>query len=183
MLGSFIALTATGNAEQALTFLDRALLTEPRNALAHNNRAVALAFLGRIEESRKAWTRSAELTPRSATHPVLNATRANQISPGRQNLRFAGEYLRAAEFAAAAGDKSVLAMIIWHMLQEEASFAPQDVLKLLPKFKSRSCDLRIPELDAMQRRVERVATETTSRLAQAMDEKTRIQSALSLLAK
>lgn len=90
VLGSFIALTATGNAEQALTFLDRALLTEPRNALAHNNRAVALAFLGRIEESRKAWTRSAELTPRSATHPVLNATRANQISPGRQNLRFAG---------------------------------------------------------------------------------------------
>ncbi len=66
----------TGNAEAALTAYERIVDLNPRDAMAHFNRAVWLRRLGRDAESVEAYDRVIELDPR---HRSAHSNRANVL--------------------------------------------------------------------------------------------------------
>lgn len=160
VLGSFIALTALDDPIEALAFLDRAILTEPNDAAAHNNRAVALALLGRLKEAKHSLERAVRLTPGAHNNPVLTATgalllfRSGRVSDGLH------EYRRAAELAVAQRDGARLALILWHLLRELAPHSPKAVTDAIPKLADRTKSVRVPELSAMRSAIEKTAAQS-----------------------
>jgi len=162
VLGSFMALTAMNDPVEALAFLNRAVLIEPRDPVPHNNRAVALAYMGRMAEARRSLERAIRATRDAGNNAVLTATAALLMCREGRVTEGIAEYRRAAELSARQKDGPRLALILAHLLRELLPYAPDAVQKVIPVLADKTKAIRLPELEDMRKGIERDAAKRSS---------------------
>lgn len=149
VLGAYIAETALEDGRLAKEFSERALMLAPGQPWAHNNMAVALAYIGDIEGA----IAHAELYEpgdlNGAERTVYLATRgliAYRCGDRETGLRL---YLEAAGTPAARDDVRLRAMVIWHLLREESHYGVAGTKELADSVWERTRSYGIPELEAI----------------------------------
>ena len=151
-LGSFVALAALEDGAAALSFVERALLTTPNDPVIWNNKAVALAYLGRLPEARQAHHASnLRVPPRvRLSEPVYLATEG--LLAYREGDREAGiqRYLAATKVRACNVNPALRLLVVWHWLREEARCDLAGVDLLVEKIWNASKGLHIPEFASMR---------------------------------
>jgi tetratricopeptide (TPR) repeat protein len=154
-LGSYIAEIALHNGRIALQFTDRWVTMEPTSSMAWNNHAVALAYAGVIEEARAALAKV--VRSNDAADPVYLATQG--LIEYRNGNPDAGRrlYIEAAEHDRSKGDRALRALIIWHLLREEARWDSKGVQSALPALWEKTKDVPVGELATMKQLIEQSA--------------------------
>jgi tetratricopeptide (TPR) repeat protein len=160
-LGSYIAESALCDGEIALEFTRRWIVTEPTNSGAWNNHAVALAYVGKIEEARIALAKVARGDGTSHFDAVLLATQG--LIEYRSGQPKAGRilYIKAAEIGRTLNDPSLHALIVWHLLREEARWDPPAVRDLVNTVWDNTKDVPVGELTAMKQLIEQSSLSPT----------------------
>jgi tetratricopeptide (TPR) repeat protein len=153
-LGSYIAESALNNGEIALEFTSRWVVTEPTSSMSWNNHAVALAYVGKIEEARAALSKVTRADGTMGIDAVLLATQG--LIEYRSGHPEAGQrlYLRAADSDRARHDRALHALIIWHLLREEARWDAPAVRDLAATVWENTKDVPVGELAAMKQLIE-----------------------------
>jgi Flp pilus assembly protein TadD len=150
LLGSYVAEIALQDGFRALDFTLRWITTEPTNPMAWNNHAVALAYAGKMKEATSALTRLTRLTEHSPSDAVYLAT--GGLIEYRSGRRDAGRklYLNAIDTEGAQKDRNLRALILWHLLREEARWDWPAANTLSKTAWENTKDIAIPELSAMK---------------------------------
>jgi Flp pilus assembly protein TadD len=153
-LGSYVAESALNNGEIALEFTRRWVVTEPTNSMAWNNHAVALAYVGEIEQARAALSKVTRADGANFIDAVFLATQG--LIEYRSGHPEAGRrlYLEAAENDRARRDRALHALIIWHLLREEARWDAPAVRDLVQTLWENTKDVPVGEIVAMKQLIE-----------------------------
>jgi len=153
ILGGYIAEVALEDGEVAREFSERALLIAPNEPWAHNNLAVAFAYLGRIDDAAEHAFRFQLHDLPEETHTTYFATQG--LLSYRRGEREKGLqlYLRAADTKAAQKDVGLRAMVMWHLLREEARLRAPDTKELTDILWKHTRSLPIPELETLRQRI------------------------------
>ena len=153
ILGTFIAEVALGDGEIAKEFAERARLTAPNEPWVLNNLAVALIYSGQIEAAETYMSRinlsSLQESAQAAvlaTHGLLEYRKGNLIAGSEL-------YLKAARCAAANEDPALRAMVLWHLLQEEARIGAPGGTAAGDLLWRKTYSVVAPELGALKERV------------------------------
>jgi tetratricopeptide (TPR) repeat protein len=152
-LGSYIAESALNNGKIALEFTRRWILTEPTNSMAWNNHAVALAYVGEVEQATAALSKVTRSDGANLEAVYLATQGLIEYRSGRPE---AGRrlYLEAAENDRAGKDRALHALIIWHLLREEARWDGPAVRELVQTAWENTKDIPVGELAAMKLLIE-----------------------------
>jgi tetratricopeptide (TPR) repeat protein len=153
ILGGFIAEVALENGEIAREFSERARVLDPTAHWPNNNLAVALAYLNRLDEAEHYATRLQPQDVPEESQAVYWATRG--LIEYRRGNREQGLslYLRAAQTNLAKKEVSVRAMVLWHLLQEEARIGAPGTVELADSLWKRTDSAGVPELSALRSRI------------------------------
>jgi tetratricopeptide (TPR) repeat protein len=156
-LGSYIAESALNNGRIALEFTSRWIVTEPTSSMSWNNHAVALAYVGKIDEARAALSKVTRADGTTRIEAVLLATQG--LIEYRSGNPEAGRslYIRAAESDLARQDRALHALIIWHLLREEARWNVPSTRDLIQTVWENTKDVPVGELAAMKQLIEQSA--------------------------
>lgn len=162
ILGGYIAEVALEDGQIAAEFCERALMLAPHEPWAHNNMAVALAYLGQTQAARSyaELFDFDDLPERSI--PYFYATLG--LIAYREGNRDEGMrlYLKAASTSVAKEDRTIRAMILWHLLREEAHVGIAGTAELAERLWARSKGIHEPELEAMYRGIIQTKSNSTS---------------------
>jgi len=157
ILGGFIAEVALPDGEIAQEFSERARVLEPHAYWPNNNLAVALAYLGQLDpgldEAQKCATR---FQPQDLAEDVQSSYWATLglIKYRRGNRELGLDlYMKAAQTNYAKSQPSERAMVMWHLLQEEARIDAPGLPDLATSLWKRTDSAGIPELVALRDRI------------------------------
>lgn len=153
ILGGFVAEVALEDGELAREFSERALLIAPNEFWAHNNLAVALAYLGRLDVADAHASRYQLHELPAEAQAVYHATQG--LLAYRRGERDTGlqQYLNAGRMEAAQQDKGLRAMLMWHLLREEARLQAPGTQELADILWKHTESLRVPELETLRQRI------------------------------
>lgn len=168
VLGAFVAEAALENGEIAREFSERALLIAPNESWAHNNLAVALAYLGRLDEASAHASRYQVHELAEDSVPVYFATQGLLAYRRGQRNEGLHLYLKAARTEAAQKDAGLRALILWHLLREEAKLRTSDTQELADLLWKQTQSLGLPELEALNISVRNPKRSTSARAMQLL---------------
>jgi tetratricopeptide (TPR) repeat protein len=154
VLGAFVAEVALENGETAREFSERARVLSPNAYWANNNLAVALAYMDKLDDAKRY---APKFQPQELPDEALAAYWATLgLIEYRGGNRETGLdlYLKAAETNWAKKRPDVRAMVMWHMLREEARIGAPGVSELAMTLWKRTDSVGVPELAAMRARIE-----------------------------
>lgn len=152
-LGGFVAEVALEDGKLAEEFSRRALLIAPNEPCAHNNLAVALSYLGRLDE---AIEHASKYQPHELSEDGQAVYFATQgLIAYRRGEREVGLqlYLKAAGTEVAKKDPSFRALVLWHLLREEARLGAPGVKELSDHLWNQTKSMAVPELRSMYERI------------------------------
>jgi hypothetical protein len=155
VLGSYISEVALADGLIAGEFTEIWVNREPTNITALNNHAVALAYQGKIEEASRYFERINHTKTEGRARVVLRATRGllayrrGEIDLGRKL------YLEAAQSPEAGGATELIALVLWHLLREEARIATPGTSELSAFLWDRTRHIDLPELRAIRETVDK----------------------------
>ncbi len=164
-LGGFVAEVALENGEVAREFSERALLIEPNSALAHNNLAVALAYLGRVDEAEEHVARGGAHALGERMDTTSIATQGLLAYRRGQREKGIELYLRAAKTQEAETDPGLRAMVVWHLLREEARLRVAGIDELAELLWKQTVSQTVPELEALYHRIRQPDLSVEERVA------------------
>lgn len=153
ILGAFIAEVALEDGSIAREFSERALVLEPNAYWANNNLAVAFAYLDRLDEAQTYATKYQPENVSSECKAAYWATLG--LIEYRRGNREAGLnlYLKAAETPIAMQTPYVRALVVWHLLREEARIGAPGIANLAETVSKRTGFASVPELSALRERI------------------------------
>lgn len=186
ILASHVASLALEDADLVREFAERALMIEPHEPWAHNNLAVGLAYQGKLIEAEEHASKFEIVELDEEAHPVYLATKGLiEYRRGRREEGFA-LYRRAARTPAAQRDRIVRALLMWHLLREEARVGAPNTAELSDLLWKHTRNLPIPELETMRERIIHPplsVTERASRLIRStMQDRGKVPSMKSIVA-
>ena len=155
ILGSFVAEVALSNGDLAAEFTERLLVTSPSDTTAINNHAVALAYQGDVIGARKVLDR---INRRSLTGVFLAVNHATEgLIAYRAGRRDDGMklYLDAAAEAERLKETEIQALVLWHLLREEAKYDGRELSELVDILWKNSSTLDLPELSSLRETIEK----------------------------
>lgn len=153
ILGGFVADAALEDGDLAREFSERALLIVQNEPWAHNNLAVALAYLGHLDDAAKHASRYQFHELSEEANTVNFATQG--LLAYRRGAREDGLqlYLKSARTRVAQQDAGLRAMIMWHLLREEARLRAPGTQELADILWEKTKSLPVPELEAIYQRI------------------------------
>ncbi len=167
ILGGFVAEVALESGVIAREFSKRALLIAPNEPWAHNNLAVALAYIGELDEAKAAMH-----VPRHLLHELPNEIYAVSLATQGLLSYRRGErehglqlYLKAASTEVAQQDAVLRALIMWHLLREEGRLRAPGTQELADVLWKQTKSLPVPELEALHRRIRYPEPSVSERVA------------------
>jgi tetratricopeptide (TPR) repeat protein len=153
ILGAFIAEVALEDGDIAREFSERALILEPNAYWANNNLAVALAYNDKLDEAQRYATK---FQPDSVSDDCKAAYWATLgLIEYRRGNRETGMdlYLKAADTEYAVRTPYVRALVIWHLIREEARIGAPGIDSLAETMSKRTGFAEVPELSALRARI------------------------------
>ena len=160
VLGSYISEVALADGLIAGEFTELWINREPNNITALNNHAVALAYQGKIEEASRYFERINHAKIEGRAKVVFRATkgllayRRGEIDLGRKL------YLEAAQSPEAGGITELIALVLWHLLREEARIATPGTSELSAFLWDRTRHIDLPEIGAIRETVNKSIART-----------------------
>jgi tetratricopeptide (TPR) repeat protein len=157
VLGSYIAEVALEDGHLAGQFTDVWMMRDPTNVTALNNHAVAMAYQGNIQEESRHFKRINRSKIEGRTKVVLGATegllayRGGDVEKGRQL------YLQAAQSPEAVGANDLVALVLWHLLREEARIGMPGTSELSTLLWDRTRHINLPEIKSIKETVDKAS--------------------------
>ena len=151
--GSYVAAIGSEDGETILDFTERGLASEPRNSILLNNKAVGLAYLGRLDEAAEVLLNVAIEASPFVSRPALYATtglilfRSGNLQGGRKF------YERAIAHPYAKQDRRVQALAVWHLALEETRSGNAEAAQTIERAERISKGLKLPEIQTLKERV------------------------------
>jgi tetratricopeptide (TPR) repeat protein len=162
LMGSYVAGVAFGDGATMLDFTDRGLRADPEDAMLINNKIVALAYLGRLDESIDLL----EELVIERTAPIAQATlyatagllsfRAGHPERGREF------YERALSHPYTRQDLGVRILALWHLAIEEVHARTNHAEGAISRAERASKDVKLAEIPALRARVEVAKADATT---------------------
>lgn len=165
ILGGFVAEAALEDGDIAREFSERALLIAPNEPWVHNNLAVALAYLGRLDEASKYASRYQPHELPEEVHAVYFATQGLLAYRRGEREKGLQLYLKAASMKVAQQDTGLRAMIMWHLLREEARIQAPGTQELADLLWKQTGLFPVPELEALYSRIRHPVLTVSERAA------------------
>lgn len=159
MMGSYVASVVYGDGSTVLDFSERGLDAEPHNPCLLNNKAVGLAYLGRVSEAVAILAKVVIDASPQFIQPALYATtgllafRAGNFATGREL------YERAASHPYTKRDRDVRILALWHLALEEARARTDQAEAAAARAEHASRNTKLAEVAALRKRVERAKSE------------------------
>ncbi len=156
MMGCYVAGVVFGDGATVVEFAERGLYAEPHNPSLLNNKAVGLAYLGRVSEAVVILAKVVIETSPQFTQPALYATagllafRAGDPIGGRES------YERAASHPYARQDRNVRLMALWHLALEEARARTDKADAAAARAERAGKDTKLAEVAALRKRLDGV---------------------------
>lgn len=152
--GSYLASVALGDFDRAAKFARDGLRANPRSGILHNNLAVSLLMLGKIEESFAAFKTAIEELGADIGRETSLATRGllsfryGDIEQGKVL------YEEAIRLARGNGDRRTAALAACHLLQETINAKVDEEIDAAMAFAQKlTVQAKAPEITAMFNRV------------------------------
>ncbi len=153
IMGSYVAAVAFGDGTAVLEFTDRGLCAEPHNIMLLNNKAVGLAYLGRVADSVEVLRPVVIESSPQISQPALYATagllrfRLGEVEKGRQL------YEKALGLPYARRDPGVRILALWHLAIEENRARTEQAEAAVARAERASKDVKLAEVDALRKRL------------------------------
>ncbi|MGC8518720.1 MAG: tetratricopeptide repeat protein [Steroidobacteraceae bacterium] len=153
MMGSYVASVVYGDGATVLEFSERGLSAEPHHPGLLNNKAVGLAYLGRVSEAISILAKVAIDASPQFIQPALYATtgllafRAGDFATGREL------YERAAAHPYTKRDRDVRILALWHLALEEALARTDQAEAAAARAERASKDTKLAEVAALRKRL------------------------------
>jgi hypothetical protein len=159
MMGSYVASVVYGDGATVLNFSERGLNAEPHNPCLLNNKAVGLAYLGRVSEAITILAKVVIDASPQFIQPALYATtgllafRAGDFATGRKL------YERAATHPYTKRDRDMRILALWHLALEEARARTDQAEAAAARAERASKDTKLAEVAALRKRLAEVKSE------------------------
>jgi tetratricopeptide (TPR) repeat protein len=127
-----------------------AALTAPNDPIVWNDRAVALAYLGRLDEAHIELNKIDPRALPELSKPAYLATKGLLLYRADRRAEGLEFYLQAMKTNASREQSGVRALVAWHLLREEARAVAPDILELTEQVWTATKQLQIPELWTMR---------------------------------
>jgi tetratricopeptide (TPR) repeat protein len=153
-LGSYIAGVVFGDAEAMLEFAERGAVVDPKNAMIHNNLAVAFAHLGRLKEAWSAFERIVIEHESTSNRSVLLATLGLLLFRSGDEVEGRRLYDQALD---QTPQREIKALVLWHLAQEEIFAKSVEIQRAIARAETGSKGIELPELHKLRDRVRKMA--------------------------
>jgi hypothetical protein len=145
-----------------LEFTDRGLAAEPKNLSLLNNKAVGLAYLGRIREATNLLYRLVIDQAPAAVQPALYATTGLLFFRSGDAARGRAFYEKAIANPYSRKDRRCHVMALWHLAREEARIGSEYLPAVTARAERASKDMKLPEIAVFRERIKQ-ATDSSVR--------------------
>ena len=162
MMGSYVAGVVFGDGATVLEFAERGLYAEPHNASLLNNKAVGLAYLGRVSEAAIILAKVVIDSSPNFTQPALYATTGLLAFRGGNPVTGREFYERAASHPYTQRDRSVRILALWHLALEEARALTDQADAAVARAERASKDSKLAEVAALRKRLDEIKSKTTA---------------------
>lgn len=150
VLGGFMAEVALCDGATSLEFTRRLLVTAPTSAIALNNHIVALAYCGQLSEARTHFEYLSKRALSDGDNIVIRATEGLLAFRSQEAERGRELYVSSFEAATRLKNRELQAMVLWHLLREEARVGSDGLGPAADELWEKSKDLALPELQSMR---------------------------------
>ena len=153
MMGSYVASVVYGDGTTVLDFSERGLEAEPHNPCLLNNKAVGLAYLGRVSEAVTILAKVVIDASPQFIQPALYATtgllafRAGDFATGREL------YERAGSHPYTKRDRDVRILALWQLALEEARAQTDHTEAAVARAEHARKNTKLTEVPALRKRV------------------------------
>lgn len=154
MMGSYVAAVVFGDGATVLEFAERGLYAEPHNPSLLNNKAVGLAYLGRVSEAAIILAKVVIDTSPQFIQPALYATTGLLAFRGGDPQMGREFYERATSHPYTQRDRNVRILALWHLALEEARARTDQVDAAAARAERASKDSKLAEVAALRKRLE-----------------------------
>lgn len=165
MMGSYIAGVVFGDGATILEFAERGLFAEPHNPSLLNNKAVGLAYLGRVSEAILILAKVVIDSSPQFVQPTLYATAGLLAFRAGDPLRGREFYERAASHPYTRQDRNVRMLALWHLALEEARARTDQTDAAAARAERVSKDSKLAEIPALRKRLEELKSKPVSNRA------------------
>lgn len=149
VLGCFIAEAALQDGHRALEFTRQLLVLSPKDDMALNNHAVALAYAGQLAAARETLSSVSRAEASERNRVVLEATEGLLLYREGAEAEGLKQYLDAAEHAMLMRDRELQSLVLWHLVREEARTGARGIGPIVDKLWKSSQPLNVPEISAL----------------------------------
>lgn len=126
VIGSYVACDLLSRPEEALVFTSLGLKTNPRDSMLHNNRAVAFARIGRLEEAKRALDDALSFSDKESVQQQITLRATRGLIAFRSGNYPGGDadYSSALEAASKAKLKPYIARVYVYWVREQVLADP-----------------------------------------------------------